>query len=247
MTFRSYVAKFARGASLPLFKHVPIERWPELPARLHGIHVPSRVVPGPTKTAASGVNINTVFHLLEQTLHTEGDVAECGVFRGATLIPIGLFLKQRGISKNVIGFDSFEGFDESVNIDIRLGGRDIESKRVGGLADTSYQGLAEKIDKFGLSSTVTLAKGYFHKTLPLFASRRFCFVHLDCDLYQSYRECMEFVYPRLSPGGIILFDEYNDPPWPGCNKAIDEFLADKPERPIEIALDNFSKWYIKKQ
>jgi hypothetical protein len=46
---------------------------------------------------------------------------------------------------------------------------------------------------------------------------------------------------------VILFDEYNDPPWPGCNLAIDQFLADKPERPVEIERDNFQKWYIRKR
>jgi hypothetical protein len=57
---------------------------------------------------------------------------------------------------------------------------------------------------------------------------------------------MEFFYPRMEKGGIILFDEYNDPPWIGCNKAIDEFLEDKPESPILITSDNQMKYYIAK-
>jgi O-methyltransferase len=246
MKLRSFVGDIARVSSLPLLKILPIERWPRLPGKLQGIHVPRGIVPSPMKTPAGGVNIKIIFKLLEQSRDVEGDVAECGVYRGATLIPMALYLKQRGIEKSVFGFDSFEGFDESVNIDIRLGGRDIESKRVGGLGDTSYEELADKIARFGLSSAVTLVKGYFRETLPRFDSCRVSFVHLDCDLYQSYKDCLEFFYPRLSPGGIVLFDEYNDPPWPGCNKAVDEFLADKPEQLEEIATDNFQKWYFKK-
>ena len=76
---------------------------------------------------------------------------------------------------------------------------------------------------------------------------KFCFASLDCDIYESYKECLEFFYPRLVPGGVVLFDEYNDPPWPGCNKAVDEFLADKPEQLEEIESDNFIKYFFRKQ
>jgi hypothetical protein len=50
----------------------------------------------------------------------------------------------------------------------------------------------------------------------------------------------------LVKGGVILLDEYDDPPWPGCNKAVDEFLADKPEKPVAIQSDNFVKYFIRK-
>ena len=50
----------------------------------------------------------------------------------------------------------------------------------------------------------------------------------------------------MSPGGIVLFDEYNDPPWPGCNLAIDEFLADKPEKLMAITMNNYEKYFIQK-
>ena len=51
---------------------------------------------------------------------------------------------------------------------------------------------------------------------------------------------------KRHPIWIILFDEYNDAPWPGCNKAVDEFLRDKPETPQEIEIDNYQKWFIRR-
>ncbi len=69
---------------------------------------------------------------------------------------------------------------------------------------------------------------------------------MDVNLYDSYRECLHFFYPRMELGGIILFDEYNDPPWPACNKAVDEFLAGKPEALRMICRDNYQKWYFVK-
>ncbi len=89
-------------------------------------------------------------------------------------------------------------------------------------------------------------KGFFATTLPQYAKHRFCFIHLDCDIYQSYRDTLAFFYPRITSGGIILFDEYNDPPWPGCNRAVDEFLSIKRETLVEIEQDNYQKWYLRK-
>jgi hypothetical protein len=93
---------------------------------------------------------------------------------------------------------------------------------------------------------VTLVRGYFQDTLPKYCDSQFCFVHLDCVIYESYRRCLEFFYPRMVTGGVILLDEYKDPPWPGCTQAVDEFVADKPERITEIKSDNYIKYYLRK-
>ncbi|GAB4243638.1 MAG: hypothetical protein OHK005_08110 [Candidatus Methylacidiphilales bacterium] len=76
--------------------------------------------------------------------------------------------------------------------------------------------------------------GHLPKTLPLLQESWFSFVHLDCDIYESYQTCLERLYPRMVPGGIILFDEYRSRVWPGATLAIDEFFSDKPETPEMI-------------
>ena len=50
----------------------------------------------------------------------------------------------------------------------------------------------------------------------------------------------------MCKNGAILLDEYDDPTWPGCKKAVDEFLADKEENCIQIQEDNQIKYYIQK-
>ncbi len=144
------------------------------------------------------------------------------------------------------GSNSFEGFDSTIRTDLELGGAADLQKREGGFNQTSLGYVASRIDALGLDRQITLLKGYFEQTLPQAPESRYSFVHLDCDIYGSYRQCLEYFYPRMTPGGIILFDEYNDPPWPGCNKAIDEFLTDRAERPILIERDGFQKYYIEK-
>jgi len=235
-----------RAATRPLAKRSSIERCPGWLGTLHNLNVPNNVLPNVREEARGGANVRIVFRLLESALSLEGDVAECGVYQGSTLIPIGLFVRQRRSPKRVLGFDSFAGLDEAVKVDIGLVGADDPEKKPGGFSHTSYETLVETIRQFDLESTVTPVRGYFQDTLVRYSDRRFCFAHLDCVIYESYRRCLEFFYPRLGKGGVILLDEYNDPPWPGCTQAVDEFMADKPEKLTEIVSDNQIKYYFRK-
>jgi O-methyltransferase len=235
-----------RRLTASIYGHRPLASWPPVLGRLHEISVPRGVIPHSTPLPIGTANINNLISLIEKTRQVPGDLAECGTFRGASLIPMGIYLKQQGIKKRIYSFDSFEGFAPSVTEDLKFGGTHDEWKQPGVMNDTSYELVAEKAKTFDLDN-VTLVKGFFETTFPSHAGLTFSYVHLDCDAYSAYRECLTFFYPRLSAGGIISFDEYNDPPWPGCNKAVDEFLSDKPEKLQVIALDNWEKSYFVKQ
>lgn len=76
---------------------------------------------------------------------------------------------------------------------------------------------------------VRLVKGLFHKTLPTY-SGRIARLHLDCDLFESYMIALETLYDKVAQDGLIMFDEYDDPRWPGARKAIEEFFRGKPEQ-----------------
>jgi len=242
-----------KGAIYPVGSLIPTSwyrnqshrSWPAMTALLYDIKVPKAVRTKTAPTPASGANINILLDLLDQTAAIAGDIAECGVFRGRTLVPMAVYLAQRGSSKHVFGFDSFEGFDDAVQVDVEMGGVESKDKHVGAFNETSLRLVQGKLRRFGVSNA-TLVKGYFRETLNRYPQRRFSFVHLDCDIYESYKECLEFFYPRVNPGGIILFDEYKDPRWPGCTKAIDEYLADKPEEAVLIMRENHEKSYIQK-
>ena len=225
----------------------PISSWPASLGLVHDIRVPRGVLPNAIPSPLGCANINIILELVERTAAIPGDLAECGVFRGATLVPTAIYLQQRGVNKHILGFDSFQGFDNTVVKDVTLGGTwDDPDRRIGGFSETSETVVANKLRVFGVQRGVTLVPGYFRDTLASYGQARFSFVHLDCDTYSSYSECLSFFYPRVNTGGIILFDEYNDPAWPGCNIAIDEFLLNKPEKPQLIIRDNYQKFYIQK-
>jgi hypothetical protein len=241
MRFKEAVA----GQAGPILRFVPIRRWPRSLSRLTGVLTPRAVSPHAHPSAAGGANINILIELLERTANLNGDIAECGVWRGRTLIAMGLYLQQHGATTRIWGFDSFHGFDASIERDVKLGGAETHEKKVGGFSNTSYDLVQRKLNAFRLNN-VRVEPGWFQVSLPRCQDRTFRFVHLDCDIYESYRTCLAFFYPRVSPGGIILFDEYNDPAWPGANQAVDEFFADKPEKPQSITRDNFQKWFVVK-
>jgi O-methyltransferase len=243
---RSLLRRSIKPIAARIYRHQPIADWPKWAGDLLEVKTPANL---PRKAASSpegGSNINIILALLDRTRHVPGDVAECGVFKGGSLTAIALYVRENGFAKHVFGLDSFSGFDQSVQKDIALGGAADSEKRIGGFEATSLSYVDAKLAALGLFDTVTLISGYFAKTLETIPAASFSFVHLDCDIYDSYRQTLAYFYQRMSPSGIILFDEYGDPPWPGCNLAVDEFLADKPEKPVAIAMDNYEKYFIQK-
>jgi predicted O-methyltransferase YrrM len=111
-----------------------------------------------------------------------------------------------------------------------LSGIDIHKK--GDFADTSLESVKEFL---GDCNNVVFHPGFFPVTAEPVKDKKFCFVYFDADLYQSTKSCLEFFYPRMVRGGVMIFDDYEWKGCPGLKKAIEEFLADKSEIPIITA------------
>ena len=71
---------------------------------------------------------------------------------------------------------------------------------------------------------------------------------LDCDLYDSYQTCLNFIWPQLSDEGIIYLDEYYSLKFPGAKAATDEFFKNKDSKPQKYPelLGDFERWFVKK-
>ena len=61
-----------------------------------------------------------------------------------------------------------------------------------------------------------------------------CFAHVDVDLHDPTFASFEYFYPRLVPGGMIVCDDYGFLTCPGATKAVDEYMADRPEPVIHL-------------
>ena len=191
----------------------------------------------------------TVFHcnMIAMVQSIDGDIVECGVGNGTSMVDwlTAETMTQRyrdGYPNNlrrVWGFDSFEGLPEPSEQDLG-GSREIKA---GQLSHGWEKVATEKIIRVvqaaysRVPEPLRLVKGYFEKTLSDYTGEGIALLHLDCDLYSSYKICLEHFYDKVVPGGVIVFDEYKrrteKENFPGAWKAIDEFFADKDEQILQ--------------
>jgi hypothetical protein len=147
-----------------------------------------------------------------------GDYAEVGVYKGATAKLICEAKQEKALHL----FDTFEGLPQESTFDRRF---------TRNMFPASLQSVR---DRLSIYNNVHYYKGLFPETARPVEAREFGFVHLDVDLYQSTKDALEFFYPRLVAGGILLTHDY--PSADGVCKAVSEFLRDKPETIIGLPL-----------
>lgn len=140
-----------------------------------------------------------------------GCFAELGVYKGDSASIIHLMDPLRSFHL----FDTFEGFQKK---DLEVESGKAASYTVHNFADTSIERVRQKLksDKF------IFHKGPFPETTNELDDERFALVSIDVDLYNPTKAGLEFFFPKLSPGGVIIVHDYN-PDWPGIMKAVDEF------------------------
>lgn len=144
-----------------------------------------------------------------------GDTAECGVYLGASSWFICDHFRSSGRTHH--GFDSFEGLSKPELLDGSFW-------QVGDLS--SQEDDARRLLRpFG----ARLYRGWIPTRFREVADCRFAFVHIDVDLYQPTRDSLEFFYPRMNPGGVILLDDHGLTTCPGATRAAEEYMADRPE------------------
>jgi O-methyltransferase len=149
----------------------------------------------------------------------QGATAQVGVFRGGSARLIAYATK--GSKKPFFLFDTFEGMpkvDQSVDL-----------HEEGDFKDTSIEAVKKL---FNDVPNIQFCKGRFPGTSGPANNERFGFVYIDVDIYQSTKDSLDFFYPKMIPGGFMMFDDYMGKRTPGVKKTLDEFLADKKEKPI---------------
>lgn len=145
---------------------------------------------------------------------------------------------------DLYGFDSFEGFPAPNVKDgvTPITGKDFWSNP----SETVLRVLKDgRIPEATVRDRVRLVKGFFDETLPRYQGK-IALLHLDCDLCDSYKVALANLHGKVVPGGVIMFDEYDDPRWTGAKLAIDEFFVDKPEKPLPHAKCTW-KYYVEKR
>ena len=162
-----------------------------------------------------------------------GDVVECGVWRGGCAILMAESMMLNGdTTRQIYLYDTFAGMPEPSQDDVsRFSGRPaIEKFRAQRKAEHTewcYASLQE-VERNTASSRYprerfTLVKGMVEETIPSQAPPQISILRLDTDWYASTKHTLEHLFPRLSPGGVLIIDDYGA--WTGATKALDEYLA----------------------
>jgi O-methyltransferase len=102
----------------------------------------------------------------------------------------------------------------------------------GDFAQTSEAAVRALVTPAG--ANVAFHVGFIPDTFAGLELARLAFAHVDVDLYQSALDCIEFVYPRLVPGGILVFDDYGFPSCTRAREATDQAFAARREKPIYL-------------
>jgi O-methyltransferase len=163
-----------------------------------------------------------LWQLLRLTTAVEGDTAECGVFEGASSWLICTSNADLGRKHHL--FDSFEGISAP-------GSADGTFWRRGDLSASEVL-VARNLAPF--VGSIEFHRGWIPTRFADVSELRFSFVHIDVDLFQPTRDSISFFYDRMNPGAVVLCDDYAFSTCPGATRAIDAFLADKPEKMLSL-------------
>jgi hypothetical protein len=180
-------------------------------------------------------------YLAEQGV--EGDLAECGVWRGGSMMAAALTLLRHGdSSRDLYLFDTYTGMaapgerDLPSPYDGYAPRRKWERKQRRGWAAVPAHEVRANLESTGYpAERIHLVEGRVEETLPAGAPERLALLRLDTDWYESTRHELAVLFPRLVVGGVLIVDDYGH--YAGARQAVDEYFATSRERILLDRID----------
>lgn len=162
-----------------------------------------------------------------------GDVLECGVWKGGSMMAIARTLMNKGAARTLHLFDTFEGMPPPTEVDKNIRGVQAAQALATEDKNTSLTWAYSPLDavKANLQqigydpSKIKFVKGNVEDTIPGNAPEQIALLRLDTDWYESTYHELVHLYPRLSVGGVLIIDDYGH--WEGARKAVDQYFAEK--------------------
>lgn len=162
-----------------------------------------------------------------------GDFAECGVWRGGSVMLIASTLLGRGrTDRKIFLYDTFDGMSAPTEADQDMEGRTAETmlatdnKSLDSLM-WSYAPLDHvkaNVTSVGYpADRFVFVQGKVEETIPATLPGPLALLRLDTDWYESTRHELEQLYPLLVPGGVLIIDDYGH--WKGSRQAVDEYFS----------------------
>lgn len=174
------------------------------------------------KTMVGSKALDNIQSCVEAVLHQKipGDLLEAGVWRGGACILMRAILKAHGVTnRRVWVADSFRGLPPPDPARYPADTGDLHHTRTP-LA-ISLTEVKENFRAYGLlDDQVKFLEGFFRDTLPKAPVKQLALLRLDGDMYESTIQTLEYLYPKLSPGGFLIVDDYM---LPGAHRAVDDY------------------------
>ncbi|MGH2922901.1 MAG: TylF/MycF/NovP-related O-methyltransferase [Solirubrobacterales bacterium] len=208
-----------------------------------------------TGVARMLATVDAVRHCVRREI--PGPFAECGVWRGGSVLAMLLTLRDLGIDdRDVYLYDTFEGMTEPTEHDTSQFHRPAveewhEAEREGvRLYDDAFdpESFNEEVvrENIGLAgypqSRLHLVKGPVEATIPDTVPDRLALLRLDTDWYESTLHELQHLYPLLSPGGVLIVDDYGH--WEGARRAVDEYFEGQ-DAPLLSRIDYTGRIAVK--
>lgn len=181
-----------------------------------------------------------------------GAFVECGVWRGgSSMAAAETFLRLHRRDIDLFLFDTYEGMSAPTSNDRSIAtGRTAEEMLAGEKKTAEVWAYAPFDDvRRNLASTgypedkIHFVKGMVENTVPAQAPDRISILRLDTDWYESTKHELIHLYPRLSPQGVLIIDDYGY--WAGARKAVDEYFEEHPPRPLLFRIDATGRICVK--
>jgi O-methyltransferase len=165
-----------------------------------------------------------------------GAFAECGVWRGGSVLAMILTLQDLGISdRDIHLFDTFEGMTAPTDADTSPmhppaleTWNATEGRPYQELFDPAIfneESVREIVSSTGYpAERIHFARGPVEQTLPDRAPGKLALLRLDTDWYESTRHELIHLYPLLETGGVLIIDDYGH--WEGARRAVDDYFAE---------------------
>ena len=196
--------------------------------------------------------LNAVRYVIDEGL--PGDFAECGVWRGGSVMAMAKQLGALGVNDRRIWlYDTFAGMTAPTAADVEAGtGVTAETMLAGtevgdgnnvwcvaGLSDVqaNVRSTGYPFDRFNF------VEGDVAVTLQQSVPESISLLRLDTDWYESTKLSLEILYPRLVVGGVCILDDYGH--WQGARTAVDEYFAAAGHRPFMHPIDYSGRVFIK--
>jgi len=196
-------------------------------------------------TLTTDERIYSIIHATKYIIdnHVPGDIVECGVWRGGSMMAVAhTLLKEKKSDRNLYLFDTFEGMSKPTDIDISADGKKNakikfeKNKKSEDSSDWCFASLDEvkknMINTGYNSEKLHFIKGKVENTLPEHIPKQIAILRLDTDWYESTKHELIHLFPKLVSGGVLILDDYGH--WEGAKKAIDEYIS---QNKIQILLN----------